>query len=61
MDTRPRACVRVVAEACRGGSPRVQASAAMVIGEAVRTCGWRCSVVQWSELVVEMDCGGQSQ
>jgi hypothetical protein len=35
INTRPRACMRVAVEACSGGSARVQAAVAVVIGEAV--------------------------
>jgi hypothetical protein len=57
--TRPRTRVRVAVEACRGGSAHVQAAAAMVIGEVVRTCGPRCYGVWWLERMVEEDYGGR--
>jgi hypothetical protein len=62
IDSRPRARVWVAAEACWGGSVHDQTVAEMVIGEAVRACRRRCSVVQWPELKVEVevDCSGQS-
>jgi hypothetical protein len=34
---------------------------AMVIREAVHACGQRCSSVQWSELMLEVDYGGWSR
>jgi hypothetical protein len=37
-----------------GGSARVHVTVAMVIGEAVRGCGQRCSSVRWPELMVEV-------
>jgi hypothetical protein len=33
----------------------------MVVGEAVHACMWRCSSERLLELMVEVDCGGQSQ
>jgi hypothetical protein len=51
----------VAAEACWGDSARVQAAAMMVIGRVVRACGQRCSGAWWLELMVEVDCGGQSR
>jgi phage tail tape-measure protein len=53
--------VRVAAEACWRGSARVQAAITMVIGEAVRACGWRCSGVRWSKLMVEVEYSDQSR
>jgi hypothetical protein len=37
---------------------RIQATVAIVIGDAVHACGRQCSGVRWSELMVEVDCGG---
>jgi hypothetical protein len=61
IDTRLRAREWVVAEACWGDSARVQAAAVMVIERAVHACGQRCSGAWWLELMVDVDCGGQSR
>jgi hypothetical protein len=53
--------VRLVANEGWGGSLRMRAAAAMVVGEVVRACGWWCSGVRWLELIVEVDCSGQSR
>jgi hypothetical protein len=60
-DTRPHARMQVVAHACWGGSARVKAIVAMVIGEAVSAGGRWCSGVPWPELIVEVDYGGRSR
>jgi hypothetical protein len=39
----------------------MRAAAAMVVGEVVRACGRWCSGVRWPELIVEVDCSGQSR
>jgi hypothetical protein len=61
IDTRPCARMRVAAEACWGSSAHAKATITMVIGEAVRACKRWCSGVQWSEMMVEVDYGGQSR
>jgi hypothetical protein len=57
--TRSHARVREV-EGVWGGSACVWAAAARVVGEAVHTCGQRCSGLQWPELMVEAAYGGWS-
>jgi hypothetical protein len=61
IDTRSRVHMRVAAEGGWAGSARFRATTVMVVGEAVHTCGRWCSGVRWSELMVELDCGGWSQ
>jgi hypothetical protein len=51
----------VAVEACWGGSARIQATTAMVIGEVVHACGQWCSGVRWPKLMVEVDCGGRNR
>jgi hypothetical protein len=51
----------VMAEGSWGGSARIRAAAATVVGEAVHTCGQLCSGVRWPELMVEANYGGWSR